>query len=727
MQNIDSDLIRGNIDTIILKTMLSGDMYGLDIIKEVENKSNGTYELKQPTLYSCLKRLENQELISSYWLDSDIGGKRHYYKLTEKGHDVLSKKQEEWSKSKFIIDNLLGDFNSDEYRLVKKDDYDKIIEGKKFEYNEEDSKVNLPNNVDAEEKDTVTIEVPKKEASNYSQSYLSRRDIFAPNQYDKPYDETDFVFQPTTENQNYIPEFNEAVQESISQYDETHNTYKKTEDYLLSVNKNTEYDSFNDYNNGRKVYAKQVEEKPKEVIQQNLLDQTFEENDPEDVDSTLEDFEKHIEMLNKFKNQNDNLAEDEEEENEIEEFKANEIAEEYELGTAKDDDYSINFEDAETEDFETTSEESSENEQVYQNNFLDELSELGGYGYQNDYSAAEDENKVDEPAKVNYSNTFETNEPEADDYEETPITEETSEEVSYNTDDGYIYDDNENPIEKIETADELWNIRDTSEDNYSFEDCYYEEQNPNQTFHDNLTASKVSQTSFDDIISKNGTAFTPVSETPSFVPVSPSEPYKQKLQNLSAYSKFSTEKNEGIEKAKDINLLKEEFEKEGIKVTQFKKDVLDDSEKNYLLVNKMNLIKSLILLFGYVFILSALYIILASTSFKAFNKNFSFIYFLYGFIPFGIYAIYSVVMYLMNPYKKIPAKYATGIMFFISAIITVQLLLITYCVNLQLGFYSFTQSGYNHLGWIIPLVISFAPLASTGIHTALFYSRNFNV
>ena len=77
MQHIDSDLIRGNIDTIILKTMLNEDKYGLDIIKEVGEKSSGTYELKQPTLYSCLKRLENQELISSYWVDSDIGGRRH--------------------------------------------------------------------------------------------------------------------------------------------------------------------------------------------------------------------------------------------------------------------------------------------------------------------------------------------------------------------------------------------------------------------------------------------------------------------------------------------------------------------------------------------------------------------------------------------------------------------------------------------------------------------------
>jgi PadR family transcriptional regulator PadR len=122
MRNIDSDLIRGNIDTIILKTMLEEDKYGLDIIKEVEERSSGTYELKQPTLYSCLRRLENQQLISSYWQDSDIGGRRHYYKLTDKGREFYPQKQEEWAKSKFIIDNLLSNYNYEEYSLVNKDE-----------------------------------------------------------------------------------------------------------------------------------------------------------------------------------------------------------------------------------------------------------------------------------------------------------------------------------------------------------------------------------------------------------------------------------------------------------------------------------------------------------------------------------------------------------------------------------------------------------------------------
>ena len=77
-------------------------------IKEIEQKSQGTYELKQPTLYSCLKRLENQGFISAYWENSDIGGKRHYYKLTKKGRAEYESNINDWFSSRVIIDSLMG-------------------------------------------------------------------------------------------------------------------------------------------------------------------------------------------------------------------------------------------------------------------------------------------------------------------------------------------------------------------------------------------------------------------------------------------------------------------------------------------------------------------------------------------------------------------------------------------------------------------------------------------
>ena len=69
----------------ILLELNEADKYGFELTKAIENKSNGKIVIKQPTLYTLLKKLEKSKFIASYWEDSEIGGKRHYYKLTQNG------------------------------------------------------------------------------------------------------------------------------------------------------------------------------------------------------------------------------------------------------------------------------------------------------------------------------------------------------------------------------------------------------------------------------------------------------------------------------------------------------------------------------------------------------------------------------------------------------------------------------------------------------------------
>ena len=69
----------------ILLELKENDKYGFELTKSIETKSNGLIVIKQPTLYTILKKLEKSKFISSYWEDSEIGGKRHYYKITENG------------------------------------------------------------------------------------------------------------------------------------------------------------------------------------------------------------------------------------------------------------------------------------------------------------------------------------------------------------------------------------------------------------------------------------------------------------------------------------------------------------------------------------------------------------------------------------------------------------------------------------------------------------------
>ena len=112
---ISADLIRGHINTIILRTLYERDKYGYEIIEEIETRSHGQYSLKQPTLYSALKRLESQGYINAYWKTDEVsqGGRRKYYTLTDSGREIAEKNQSEWEYSRTVIDSLISDKNFD--------------------------------------------------------------------------------------------------------------------------------------------------------------------------------------------------------------------------------------------------------------------------------------------------------------------------------------------------------------------------------------------------------------------------------------------------------------------------------------------------------------------------------------------------------------------------------------------------------------------------------------
>lgn len=119
---------RGSVNTTILKTLINGDKYGYEIIKEVEEYSEGKIVLKQPSLYSSLSRFEEKGIVSSYWGDSDIGGRRHYYHLTDVGHkyyneNVLKIKSEdidlgEENEKEEDVEHSLTPINNEEIPAV---------------------------------------------------------------------------------------------------------------------------------------------------------------------------------------------------------------------------------------------------------------------------------------------------------------------------------------------------------------------------------------------------------------------------------------------------------------------------------------------------------------------------------------------------------------------------------------------------------------------------------
>lgn len=105
--SITSDIIRGHTDTIILSQLMIKDSYGYEINKTIKEKTLGQYELKEATLYSVFKRLEDLDLISSYWGNENQGARRKYYRITEKGKGYYKSSKKDWIESKKIIDKLI--------------------------------------------------------------------------------------------------------------------------------------------------------------------------------------------------------------------------------------------------------------------------------------------------------------------------------------------------------------------------------------------------------------------------------------------------------------------------------------------------------------------------------------------------------------------------------------------------------------------------------------------
>ncbi len=105
--SIAGDLIRGHTDAIILARLIRSDSYGYEINKTISTLSAGRFELKEATLYTAFKRLEDAGFIASYWGGSGAGARRRYYTITPTGRDACHRLLLEWEETKQIMDKLL--------------------------------------------------------------------------------------------------------------------------------------------------------------------------------------------------------------------------------------------------------------------------------------------------------------------------------------------------------------------------------------------------------------------------------------------------------------------------------------------------------------------------------------------------------------------------------------------------------------------------------------------
>ena len=102
-----TDLLHGHADTMILRLLCEADRYGYEIVKLIAERTGGEYELKEATMYSSVRRLETEGDIVWYWGDESQGGRRKYFRITEKGRATYANNKNNWEYAKRVLDKLL--------------------------------------------------------------------------------------------------------------------------------------------------------------------------------------------------------------------------------------------------------------------------------------------------------------------------------------------------------------------------------------------------------------------------------------------------------------------------------------------------------------------------------------------------------------------------------------------------------------------------------------------
>ena len=90
------DLLKGSSNSLLLCLMGQQPMYGYQVIKELDRRSQGYFKFKEGTLYPALHRLEKAGLITGKWHTLPNGRQRRYYHITNKGLSKLAVERIQW-------------------------------------------------------------------------------------------------------------------------------------------------------------------------------------------------------------------------------------------------------------------------------------------------------------------------------------------------------------------------------------------------------------------------------------------------------------------------------------------------------------------------------------------------------------------------------------------------------------------------------------------------------
>jgi PadR family transcriptional regulator PadR len=93
-----TELVRGTLDLLVLKTLELGPRHGISVADRIRQTTSGTFEVSSGSLFPALHRLEQNGFIRGEWTQSAEGRRVKAYRLTAQGRQKLAAEKREWAR-----------------------------------------------------------------------------------------------------------------------------------------------------------------------------------------------------------------------------------------------------------------------------------------------------------------------------------------------------------------------------------------------------------------------------------------------------------------------------------------------------------------------------------------------------------------------------------------------------------------------------------------------------
>src|SRR5438309_7006977 len=104
-----SEVWLGTLSLMVLRTLATmGPQHGYGVAKRIEQISGNQLSLNYGTLYPALRKLEQEEAVTSEWRVSDNNHKAKFYRLTRARRRQLERQTHDWQQATAIVARFLS-------------------------------------------------------------------------------------------------------------------------------------------------------------------------------------------------------------------------------------------------------------------------------------------------------------------------------------------------------------------------------------------------------------------------------------------------------------------------------------------------------------------------------------------------------------------------------------------------------------------------------------------